>query len=507
MLFLLAVGIAGNLASCSDAPDEITELNLSRYLKVMNLSANSTEGTQVRLNWDKNTKADGYIVEFFADDTNLNFEGEPFVTIDDIGNENLPYTLQSGLEGNTTYAIRVKAVGEKADDSLWSDGVTVTTQGEQLFYPINNEEITYDSAIIRWLASETVTHLLITGGELDNVQINLSGAAIENGEYEITGLSQMTLYTVKLMNGTKQRGEISFTTSINLGDAIEVNPEDDLKELIENAENGDIFALMPGEYVIGSDLTITKSISIMAAVLTDKPILQGAAFKMNANGISIKLKDLILDGLGTQTNVTSVTVGLGIGDIIFESCEILRYQRGFIASGTGNALEINSYVLEDCIVHNFTASNNDTFDFRAAICRNFIITNSTFHNFINGRTLFRVENNGYSNYGGSTSITVNNCTFYNVFNDSSAAFFDVRYSSNTCQITNTIITNTTGKLIGNANTNASFSNNNYFNATVVISDDNTGSIVDPQFADPENGDFTITNDDLKYEGIGDPRWY
>jgi hypothetical protein len=37
--------------------------------------------------------------------------------------------------------------------------------------------------------------------------------------------------------------------------------------------------------------------------------------------------------------------------------------------------------------------------------------------------------------------------------------------------------------------------------------DTAGTVLDPKFADAANGDFTITNDDVKDKKVGAPRWY
>jgi hypothetical protein len=31
-------------------------------------------------------------------------------------------------------------------------------------------------------------------------------------------------------------------------------------------------------------------------------------------------------------------------------------------------------------------------------------------------------------------------------------------------------------------------------------------VEDPGFADAANGDFTVSNEEIKYRGAGDPRW-
>ena len=60
-----------------------------------------------------------------------------------------------------------------------------------------------------------------------------------------------------------------------------------------------------------------------------------------------------------------------------------------------------------------------------------------------------------------------------------------------------------------------FGNNNYFNTTNFISNDGgtakffdeKGTALDPGYKDAANGDFTLSNEDLIYYQVGDPRWY
>ena len=37
--------------------------------------------------------------------------------------------------------------------------------------------------------------------------------------------------------------------------------------------------------------------------------------------------------------------------------------------------------------------------------------------------------------------------------------------------------------------------------------DTEGTTLDPGYKDAANGDFTLSNEDLIYEQIGDPRWF
>ena len=65
--------------------------------------------TNVRLGWTKVLGADSYVIELFANDS-LQFEGSPVTTYNEVTDN--PYTI-TGLDGETKYSARIKAVGEK----------------------------------------------------------------------------------------------------------------------------------------------------------------------------------------------------------------------------------------------------------------------------------------------------------------------------------------------------------------------------------------------------------
>lgn len=69
----------------------------------------------------------------------------------------------------------------------------------------------------------------------------------------------------------------------------------------------------------------------------------------------------------------------------------------------------------------------------------------------------------------------------------------------------------------NSNTaEPTFDNNNYFNTKNLVSEggdekakffDTDGTTLDPGYADAANGDFTLSQEDLIYNQVGDPRWF
>ncbi|NJO88633.1 MAG: DUF5123 domain-containing protein [Chloroflexia bacterium] len=98
----------------------------------------------------------------------------------------------------------------------------------------------------------------------------------------------------------------------------------------------------------------------------------------------------------------------------------------------------------------------------------------------------------------------------------------MRFATNLLSVSNCIFAGSTGYQGYYSNQTStsqpSCSMNNYFNAlnfyTVnasitnqVMDISSNYTTLDPGFADPTNGDFTISNADLINDEVGDPRWY
>jgi hypothetical protein len=92
----------------------------------------------------------------------------------------------------------------------------------------------------------------------------------------------------------------------------------------------------------------------------------------------------------------------------------------------------------------------------------------------------------------------------------------VRFATNVLAVRNTLFSSTLA-IYTNQSLSAipTFSNNNYFNsaglhtaaASAVKYDATTSyTTLDPKFVDSDNGDFTVKNQAVIDEEVGDPRW-
>ncbi|RZK56350.1 MAG: DUF4957 domain-containing protein, partial [Pedobacter sp.] len=324
-----------------------------------------------------------------------------------------------------------------------------------------------------------------------NITRTVTAAEIAAGEAIVTGLTGETLYTAKLLNGTKVRGTITFTTLLDLGGAIAVYPTDNLATLIANANAGDVFALFPGTYTINADITVAKSISLKGARPTDKPKIVGAAFKIRgAAGLS--LKDLVLDGTGSiaaQTIVYDEALPTSTyGALSVKDSEIKNYTKGILYINVIALVESMTY--SGNVIHDLSCTGAGFVDFRTGLAKTFLFENNTVYNITEdgSRDLFRMD--AATTFASTTSvITIRTNTFYNAMNRAAGRYLYVRIPINQITFTKNIIAESLNYYTNQAATTlTSVSGNNYY------------------FAAPATGNFTISENTLKTNGVGDPRW-
>lgn len=175
-------------ASCSDPDDELTSVEYDRLFKPTSFEAKVQNKVNIRLIWECLSKADSYTIQLFANDEDMKFEGEPTLEFTDVASS--PYTV-TGLNDETPYSIRIKAVGS-SKESHWSTAF-VTTDAEQIFEKVTDDDITAKTVTLRWEAGADVSVIEITGGKEETY--TLSDEEKQNGTATISGLTEDTQYT------------------------------------------------------------------------------------------------------------------------------------------------------------------------------------------------------------------------------------------------------------------------------------------------------------------------
>lgn len=511
ILYILGLSIAMIFTGCSDPDDEVLSIDYDRLFSPTELKLQIANRTNVLVLWNSVKKAESYTIEVF-DNGDLNFEGTPVMTLDGItknGTLSDPYIIQ-GLEGETDYSIRIKAISASVSDSKWSSE-KITTNAEHIFLPINEEELKATEVTLRWTPGQTATEIIITPG---NIRHTVTANEITAGAATIKGLTGETEYTAKLMNGTKTRGSLTFTTMVDLGDATGIYPEDDLRAILDAAKDGDAFVLFPGTYSLGA-YEITKSLKISGYKPSDKPIIYGQ-LTCGSSINSLELKSLTFLGnedpaamLGQFFNVLS---GCDIKTLFINDCDISNYSNQLIYNNAAG--KIGDFTITNSLIHDIEGSGGDGIDFRGGTLGSMKVENTTFYNSF--RTFLRMQ----AKVG---AISFTNCTFYKVStldNSNNHGLFRVADGS-TFQVKNCLLVETGASNPANATSGnfcrqasnmkatATYSDNIYYNChnlwvgLYTNPTECAANEADPQFKDPAKGDFTVQSIVVN---AGDPRW-
>ena len=493
---------------CKDDIDPlIAEIDTARPFAPVGLEARVRNQVDLELRWTANGDMDEYILEIFQD--SLQFEGDPIISdvIDDIPlSGTMTYTAQS-LAGDTRYSARVKAIIGGKPESTWAT-VTERTNPEQIF--LVGSEIAEDTyATVFWMAGKEVSSFLIVPG---NIIRPISAAEKAAGEATIKGLTGATDYTVTIYNGTNRRGTTTFST-IKQAD---LTPLDDLASAMDAAAEGATLVLAPGTYNLG-DYTLSRSIALEGQKINDIPIVVGR-FQCDVTVASFSVKNIHFNGDNNAYsqffNASAATCNIGVLQI--EGCEISGYNNNIIYNNSGGTY--GDISITDAYIHEIAGSGGDGFDFRGGVVGSLTVTNSTIANGV--RSLLRMQ--------VIADVVFRNCTFYRVCivaSGNNRGFFRMSGGGGTLEVSSCLFVETgvddNGTLRGNWSLAGDISpevvtdydNNAYYNVIGLFEGQYTdpaevdATEEDPGFENPENGDFTITNQNLIDNQVGDPRWW
>ncbi|OMQ09990.1 DUF4957 domain-containing protein [[Flexibacter] sp. ATCC 35103] len=508
-MFLLAVLSAG----CESYNEAVlADIGNTREFSPIGLTAKIRTQTKVELNWTAKEDADHYVVEFSADD----IEFKTIYKTIKVTAKELPVTVE--LEGETTYSIRVKSVSAAGlEDSKWSV-TTATTLSEQIFLPVQPIDIEAKQVTLRWTPNSNVTQITVAPGGVTHA---ITPAEKTAGVAVITGLTAETAYTATLLNSAKKRGVVTFTTGIDIGTGILVKNTDDLMQKIADAASGAVLVLEPGDYTAANQIgaiTLNKAITLRGLRSYNTPKLH-VNFVLTNGSANISLIDLDLKGdkgaAGAAVSVVKYNDNsITYGSLLISGCNIHDYGISLISASLA-AAKIPSVIVENSVVTNVLTTGGEFIDVRGSQVAQLTLKNSTFNNCATARYFIRMDA-GLT--GLTTNILVDACTISNpnMLNTAANAILYTRFVTNTISVRNTLFANTPAPYTREAVTaNPTFLNNNYFsspnlngnpNALANNRPDTTGTALDPQFVGAATGDFTIKNQTLIDNKVGDPRW-
>ena len=522
-IYVSFLSLAVVLSSCDERLEEVTTLVTDRLFSATDVEASVVNKTQVILKWDKNQNAQSYTIEVFENDS-LTFAGTPVMVINDITNADIPYTIATGLVGQTQYSARIKTIGEGIADSKWK-GIYFRTAAEQIMQPVNAETVTASTAVIKWTPGETATRVVAINGT-NQVSQNVTAAEIAAGSMVLAGLAEDTKYTVRLLKDDKVRGSGSFVTLMDLNAAgtVVVNTGDDLLAAIQGAASGTrivINASAAGdEFLLGGQtIDIDKAISIRGYRQSKMPVVHDM-FRATSANTALYIRSIVLDGLSEgvyRDHLLQLTVSnIETGPFVFKDCVIRNYNKSLLAGASGIVTAVKEFSIENSKVSNILTNSADCIDVRSGVVEKLNLINSIFSNCAPARDFIRLDDASAGFTGKTSVVNVNRCTFNAVSNDAAKRILYIRYGGsaaplNSTTFNNNVIANTAGYYTNQPATVFTKSKNNYYkatgftvNLTVNAQVDVAGNFTElnPGFVDEAGGNFTITNKTLLDNGVG-----
>lgn len=516
--------VAGLLlfSACTDKNDWDTDSSYNRMFRPAKLDATGVTVHTADISFVNIPDAAYYQFELSQD--SLLFENI-VSAFDTTANQ---FTLE-GLESNTQYSLRVKSIATETgkEESGWN-AIYFKTRAEQIMETVTSGDILSSSVTLRWEAGATVTNLVVNdadGNEIDNVTITADQMAA--GEMVLTGLTPETSYEVLLMNGDKQRGSASFTTYPQVPEAdyyIRLQVGDTLNlDVLNDITASTVTVTFPAGAIISNEQMVQLpdgvSFNFFGLPGDSKAILNVPQLNLGATHDFVKFTNLDISGLiyaadGTTNGAANSyfinqASGTNTTTLEFSNCLIHDFKNTMFRMKDSDDKYIENFNIDNCQVYNVpdgyylinvSAANH--------IVNNISLTNSTFYNI--GRLFLH-------NKANNNSVLIADCTFDDVL-AAGRYFFDYSSSfgpTNGFTMRNCILGSTqddTAKGIrfnGTPTITNTYATSDFVLGGASISGLNSYSGASTDlFADPANGDFTITDESFDGKAsAGDPRWY
>lgn len=451
----------------------------------------------------------------------------------------------SGLDGDSKYYMRVKAMSSTSNESKWvyyKDGSSFKTKAEQIFNNVEATDLFEDHVNLSWTPGADVTHITYANtNDAENIQtINLTDEEKAAGKYTLGGLNPTSTYTITIYKNDVKRGQLQVTTpatmpaanfKYSLASDVTVISQDLIDEIAEKAKAA-----------AGNETNYSATIGIPAgAKVALYGINDSDGGKTNVtipNGMSVTFFGLAggdaptinldknLDIAGSHAfikfqNVKMEENGAGyfinqskactVSEFTLENCEVSNLKTSFFRLQGSDAKSIGKLTLKNSIFTNLCAGYGfihiDAGSGKGHL-DNLEIDGCTFNSIcVTGKVFI------FSKMTDMQDITIKNSTFYNcngnrqyfvdfnvdTFGPSTFTIENCIFGKSADEATDKNIRSKTPATVAN-----SFRTTDFFKVIKGVNDTEFSST--QLFKDPANGDFTIKAGTLK-EKAGDPRWY
>lgn len=451
----------------------------------------------------------------------------------------------SGLDGDSKYYMRVKAMSSTSNESKWvyyKDGSSFKTKAEQIFNNVEATDLFEDHVNLSWTPGADVTHITYANtNDAENIQtINLTDEEKAAGKYTLGGLNPTSTYTITIYKNDVKRGQLQVTTpaampaanfKYSLASDVTVISQDLIDEIAEKAKaaagnetNYSATIGIPAGAKVAlygindsdggkTNVTIPDGMSVTFFGLAggDAPTINlDKNFDIAGSHAFIKFQNVKLEenGAGYFINQSKACT---VSEFTLENCEVSNLKTSFFRLQGSDAKSIGKLTLKNSIFTKLCAGYGFIHvdaGSGAGHVDNVEIDGCTFNSIcVTGKVFI------FSKKTDMQDITIKNSTFYNC-NGNGQYFVDFntdKFGPSTFTIENCIFgksadeaTNKNIRSKTPATVANSFRTTDFFKVIKGVNDTEFSST--QLFKDPANGDFTIKAGTLK-EKAGDPRWY
>lgn len=312
LLFVTLFAGAASLHGCSDPDGIIEDIAYDREFSPLNFTYTLTNNVNVAFSWTVMTGISDYTLtlSYTDGDGGVYDEVDLIAPLGSDGTtaKTMEYSFKE-LPGNRAWKAELVAVSQRSGVADSKPAVCIFATGvENLFLndgKVPDEDITATTAMLRWVAGSNVTDLSVTP---DVGKIGLTAAQIAAGEYELTGLTTGTAYTVELLRDEAVRGTVTFVAS----DKIDVDVTDKTAASITLSWGADqrvtSLALKGGDDE--RDITLTDA-EIAAHTYTFEGLKERTEYSITVFIDGVESGSLVVTTLG-QSNYWDFTTGWDI---------------------------------------------------------------------------------------------------------------------------------------------------------------------------------------------------
>ncbi|MDR1764239.1 MAG: DUF5123 domain-containing protein [Dysgonamonadaceae bacterium] len=525
------------MLSCQEQSEMIDELDFDREFSPLQIEVETVNHNSATISWKAmKGSTEHYDLQLFQGDS-LTFAGSPAVET------NVQYVYEYKFENllpEVQYSVRIKTLGDAAEqDSKWH-GVAFKTSSEQILTSVKNIKATL--ATVCWTPGETATHLLFTAtGEAD-VTVNLTTADVAAGSktLEKNTLKSDKTWQVSIYNGIGRRGKLSFKTLYvpSGANVVSVDAGTDIVTLMGDADNIGKILLLPDGYesTTGGNKVVTlvggmtiygdPDAEVQPKIISERT--GGNPAMAPATGTNIDY----LKFFNVEILCADPTQGVSLfdwnsivtesGTLEFDHCYIHDFGRSLLRLRAGSKPQsVQNLIITDCVFANMggTGSNNIfVYTGADALLKNITISKSTFYDLDLGSSFMQFPGTGANL---TQSISISECTFHDVVGSNATARYFIESSATNVTLDKNIFGKTKDAVSGGASpmgikTTGAVTQTGNFKAsewgtvagegTVNIDGAAAGSF-SSLFENAGTGNFTLKSGAPNAaKSAGDPRW-